>query len=378
MNRRITELFTKKLAQEASKEELMELEELLRSNPSEQYLQEMIGNWWYLKQKINADASQLQDKHFQYIIKKSAEGSEDKDINADTPVPVINISRKKRLYRFAYAAVLAGIIFLGAWKFLAVNKPLTENKKQVQENEIVAKRGTKSKLLLPDGTQVWLNSESRLIYTSTFNDTVREVTLEGEAYFDVVKDAKKPFIVHTSGIDIRVLGTAFNVKSYPFEATIEATLIRGLIEVKKNNEPRTSKILLQPNEKLIFNKIQNKVSLSSKSKEEDAAVSTKTDMPIAQLISISTLPKNLTDSTRIETSWVYGKLLFEGDTFRDLAKKMERWFNVKITFRNDKVANYRFGGVFENENIKEALQALQLTASFKYNITDDEVVIDKK
>ena len=83
------------------------------------------------------------------------------------------------------------------------------------------------------------------------------------------------------------------------------------------------------------------------------------------------------DSIRIETSWIYGKLLFEGDTFRELAPKMERWFNVKINFKNNMVANYRFRGVFENENIEEALQALQLTASFKYTINDNVVTIDK-
>ena len=123
-------------------------------------------------------------------------------------------------------------------------------------NEVVAKRGTKTKIILPDGSQVWLNSDSKLSYGERFNDTIREVSLEGEAYFDVIKDKNRPFIVMTNALNIRVLGTAFNIKSYAQDATIETTLIRGMIEVRKNNEPATKKIVLTPNEKLIYNKTE--------------------------------------------------------------------------------------------------------------------------
>lgn len=372
---RITELFSKKLAGEAGEEEIRELEEHLRANPDEQYFQEIFSNWWGSRKNESPDTNISQDEHFQYIIQKSAE--ETGGLNIAETAPVIKFRKNKRWIGIAVAAALVGIVAFGVWKISYTNKTETADLKQIQENEIFTRRGTKSKLLLPDGTQVWLNSESKLIYNGAFNDTLREVTLEGEAYFDVVKDAKRPFIVHTSGINIRVLGTAFNVKSYPLEPTIEATLVRGLIEVEKNNEPQSSKILLRPNEKLIFNKPLSKIAATEEVKEQ-GIVTAAPHKAKAQLISINTLPKNIVDSTRIETSWVYGKLRFEGDTFRDLALKMERWFNVKINFNNNKVAGYRFGGVFENENIEEALHALQLTAPFKYSITGNEVVIDRK
>jgi len=275
------------------------------------------------------------------------------------------------------ADVLVVVVFFVVWKFTPAKKTETASVKQLQENEIVAKRGTKSKLLLPDGTQVWLNSDSKLIYNSSFDDSLREVTLDGEAYFDVVKDPKRPFIVHTSGINIRVLGTAFNVKSYAQEPTIEATLVHGLIEVEKINEPKSSRIILHPNEKLIFSKPLAKVAAQESDKESSLIAAAERELN-PQLISINPLPRNSTDSNRIETSWVYGKLLFEGDSFRDLALKMERWFNVKITFRNNKVSNYRFGGVFENENIEDALNYLQMVHAFNYSIKGNEVVIDKK
>ncbi|MBL7741905.1 MAG: DUF4974 domain-containing protein [Chitinophagaceae bacterium] len=371
---RITELFARKLAGEATEEELKELEEYLQNHPEEQYFQEIVSNWWEAKNTDDTDTSDAQDAHFRQIINHAAAN----DPETQLPASIISISGKKFWKRTLVAASATVILLLSAWKFFGgSSKPAADG--LVRDNEIIAHRGTKSKVLLPDGTQVWLNSDSRLVYTSAFNsDTIREVTLDGEAFFDVVKDPGRPFIVHTSAINIRVLGTAFNVKSYSQEPTIEATLVRGLIEVEKNNEPRSSRIMLRPNEKLVYNKIQDKISGTGADKEKQLVSPGVADLRKPQSISITAIPKNITDSNRIETSWVYGKLLFEGDTFSELARKMERWFNIRIVFENDKVMNYRFRGVFENENVDEALHALQLTASFKYSINGDEVVISKK
>jgi ferric-dicitrate binding protein FerR (iron transport regulator) len=123
---------------------------------------------------------------------------------------------------------------------------------------------------------------------------------------------------------------------------------------------------LHPNEKLVYNK-------PSAIPEMVKGVTPTS----SQLISISTLPKNIADSSRKETSWVYGRLVFDGDSFSALAEKMERWYNVKITIKNSSVANYRFAGVFENENVDEAFKALQLIAMFKYTINENEIIIEK-
>src|SRR5437773_11061947 len=159
------------------------------------------------------------------------------------------------LKRLLVAAVLTGII-LSSYFFIFQRK--NTQSKAVAINEIEAKKGARSYMLLPDGTKVWLNSDSKLEYKDNFNDSIREVTLSGEAYFDVVKDAAHPFIVHTSDIDIRVLGTAFNVKSYPKESSIETTLIHGLIEVTNKKLPGSPKVILNPHEKLVFRKQENR------------------------------------------------------------------------------------------------------------------------
>jgi transmembrane sensor len=224
-------------------------------------------------------------------------------------------------------------------------------------------------MLLPDGSKVWLNSESRIEYNRNFNDTIREVTLEGEAFFDVVKDKTRPFIVHTSDIDIRVLGTAFNVKSYPKEPSIETTLIRGLIEVTNKNEPTSPKVILYPQNKLVFNKVAAPTQPASPQSKAIA---------LHKPFAIAALPRNVADSALVETSWIYNKLIFDGETLRDNAAKMERWYGVKIKFRGDKVGNTPIRYPLANETVEEALKALQIIEPFNYKRNGNEIEISKK
>lgn len=232
-----------------------------------------------------------------------------------------------------------------------------------KSSEVIAKLGARTKLVLPDGTQVWLNSGSKLNYKNDFDSKFREVELDGEAFFDVVKDTKHPFIVHASSINIKVVGTAFNVKSYQQDETIETTLLRGIIEVSKKDNPTGPKVILRPNEKLIFNKLSVTTRPAVISEKKDSLQANATSD-----ISITPIAKNVPDSNKIETSWMYNKLIFDGDTFSELAEKMERWYNVKIIFKSNELYHYRFKGVFSSETVQEAFDALKLTANFKYKI----------
>jgi ferric-dicitrate binding protein FerR (iron transport regulator) len=144
-----------------------------------------------------------------------------------------------------------------------------------------------------------------------------------------------------------------------------------MIEVIKKDQPRAPWLILRPHQKLVFNKTENTTI------KKDAEINVTTARPNAA-ISITALPKNIPDTSIIETSWIYNKFLFEGERFSELATRMERWFNVKIIFKNEKVANYRLRGSFVNETIDEALQALQLSVAFSYKIDGEKVEIDKK
>ncbi len=359
---RISELYARKLSGEASPAELEELESLFQNEQEEQFYHEIIENWWEFK-KDNEGLQKEQEDHFNYLMDIANANCVDTYPTKKKGVTkIVTIPNLKRV--LAVAAVFIGIYWTFQWGNLHWKFGSPESM-----NEIIAKRGTKSKLILPDGTQVWLNSESKLSYNSNFNEPIREVFLDGEAFFDVVKDKHRPFVVKTSAINIKVLGTAFNVKSYKQDPTIEATLVRGLIEVQKNNEISGSKIILKPNEKLVFNKLNTQQSTFK------AEVNSPITQP--QLISISSIPKNIADSIRKETSWIYGKLVFDGDSFISLSEKMERWYNVQISIKDTSLAKHRFVGVFENENIVEALKALQLITKFNYRIENNEILIEK-
>ncbi|HEY0068274.1 MAG TPA: FecR domain-containing protein [Flavisolibacter sp.] len=363
MNDRFAQLIARKLSGEASTAELDELHSWLAANPEAQYFYEVFSNFWNSRPETDANTAE-DDDHFRQII-ALAEQEEGPAIEpGEEYIPgrgrLVTLRRVLAAAMFIGLAVCTYLFFIGR----------SDVSGQAPVNEVVARTGARSHLLLPDGSKVWLNSESKLVYQGSFNDTIREVHLEGEAFFDVVKDAKRPFIVHTSDIDIRVLGTAFNVKSYPRETLIEATLIRGMIEVTNKNAPKAPKVILRPHEKLVFNKEKAPAA------EEGKGVKGKPEHIPA--ISITALPKNMADSSLKETSWVYNKINFDGDTFRELAQKMERWYNVHIRFSNDKVADFRLHGSFANETVEEALQALQYIAPFRYKISGNEIEILKQ
>jgi ferric-dicitrate binding protein FerR (iron transport regulator) len=359
-------LIARQLSGEASAGETEELQALLQESPDKQYLLDLLHSY-FSSHNINAPDASIEER-FKKIV-----AAEEKDLYASAA----NIKRIpfKKIWRAA-AAVAA--ISCMAWLTYRLAKPAPENKPS-KISEVVARPGARTKLVLPDGTQVWLNSGSKLNYQTSFNDKIREVELEGEAYFDVVSSIsprtkeKIPFIVHASSINIRVVGTAFAVKSYPQDQTVEATLLRGIIEVTRKDNPSAPKVILKPNEKLTFNK-----QLSPSLPVPSGKMPAPGRFPAAPDISVTSVSKAIPDSEKVEISWVYNRLVFNGDSFRELAEKMERWYNVKIFFKNEDLLRYRFKGAFTDETVWEALDALQLTAKFNYQIKDNEIDIDKK
>ena len=370
-------LMSKKIAGEATPEELELLQELVISNPEWVTIMENLQEFWNSKPVLdNSDKRQKNEDaylvHINRLKEKAPDFKENNEL-AEKEVEFYSTPVRKPFYKrwityAAAAAVIAGIILLN---------PIVAEKEKSKEiasarpvNEITINPGSRTKIQLPDGSQVWVNSGSNLTYEGNFKGNTREVQLDGEAYFDVVKDASRPFIVHTSGIDIKVLGTAFNVKAYKLEPTIEATLIHGSIEVLNKNQPDATKIMLKPHEKLVYNKY-----LITDRKDQRADIK-----PVVDSFSIIIKPfrKNIADNDIIETAWVYNKLTFEDERFADLAIKMERWYNIKISIEIEKLKNYRISGSFINETAEEALKELQFLMPFNYSIKNNEVKITKK
>jgi len=375
-------LLSKKIAGEATAEELKQLQELINNNPAWKTIEGNLQELWSSKPR-NTYHNRLQKKEDAYLLhinrlKEKATDFKEKNESADkTAFDLVQAKRPFYTRWITYVAAAAFIIFIIIlYPLVGVTGKTNKVAATGSGNEITVNPGAKTKLRLPDGTHVWVNSDSKLSYSGTFKGPLREVYLEGEAYFDVVKDPARPFIVHTGGIDIRVLGTAFNVKAYKAESTIEATLIHGLIEVTKPDQPDAPKVILKPHEKLIFDKY---AAESDKKTDQHIANGNFSQDEIKKpAITIAQIANNIADSAIIETSWVYNRLSFEDDKFDNIALKMERWFNVKITINNERIKSYKLTGSFENETIDEALKELQYLIAFSYRITGREIEINKK
>jgi ferric-dicitrate binding protein FerR (iron transport regulator) len=346
---RIAQLIARKLAGEASPEEIKELDTLFKEYPEDAYFLSILTDYWTSPLSSIADEDADSEAHFRHILNSAASETEE-------PEPVYR-SRTLYLRSFlAVAAVLAGVI-LFSWLYIRSQHGVPE----LSRIETIAKPGAKSRLLLPDGSVVWLNSGSRISYPANFTDSLREVELEGEAYFDVAKDAKRPFVVLTRDINIKVLGTVFNVKCYPEDNKTEATLVRGLVQILKKGGSQQEVLLLHPHEKVVVNRAPESVSSNTASN----------NMIIKQL------KERMKDTSMAEIAWVYNKLVFDGEDFREMAAEIERWYNVKIVINDSTVAGYRFHAKFENESITEVLSALRLSQPFTFKINNNEVNIYK-
>jgi len=373
-------LLSKKIAGEASPEELELLGHLISGNQEWQTIMENLQELWNSK-PVTVKARQYQKNEDAYLVhinrlKEKVADFKETGIPAEHMAEPAPVAVKKPFYKrwvtyVAVAAAVTAVVFL-------VNPDVANNPQRSDIasaspiNEITINPGSRSKILLPDGSQVWINSGTKLTYHTTFSGSTRDVQLDGEAYFDVVHDAAHPFIVHTSGIDIRVLGTVFNVKAYTADPFIEATLINGSIEVINKNRPGTPKVMLKPHEKLVYNKFP---VADPRDQRADIVVSTEPD---AYSITIKPLTKNIADSDIVETAWVFNKLTFEDERFEDLAHRMERWYNVKISIGSDKLKNHRVSGSFIDETAEEAIRELQFLIPFRYSIKNSEILIMKK
>ena len=355
-------IIARKLNGEATPQEELELIDLLQQDEELQQQYDVLVHIWkekhgYINDEDNTNARDTISR----IINRAA-------IEADDPE--IDPFREKRRRRRRISLILSSfIIVLAAGWFWLSNKPATAIDKKTEQDPIVANKGSRSRSLLPDGTTVWLNAGSKLHYENDFNGSSREVRLEGEAFFDVVKQVDRPFIVHTSGIDIRVLGTAFNVKSYPEDKTVETTLYRGLVQVSRQEDIEKKPIQLKPNEKLILPKQAAKEE--EKLSEEKTALVKKAP---ASFI-ITHIDSTKKESERFETAWLYSRLEFRGNSFEELAHKLERWYNVTILFADEKVKQLNVTGSLENETVEQAFIALKEAFPINYKINNNEILV---
>jgi transmembrane sensor len=365
-------LIAKKLAGEASPDEIRELERLLKNNPELHYPMQTISDLW--KSLPIPDREEAENAFSRHLDRMKELDFDFPAMNAGDPenYPWPEKSRWSHLRIPALTFLGVAFVAIAVWIYRG---PQHSVPAQVQHpaiaivNEINTAEGSRTHLTLPDGTRVWLNAGSRLSYGKSYNAASREVNLTGEAFFDVARNTQKPFLIHTARIDIQVLGTSFNIKSYPTDKTTEATLIRGSIEVSIKDRP-SERIILKPNEKLVVANDDSSLHRFNPGKYATAT-------PDEPLVAIRKPTYEQKTGTIIETSWVDNKLIFREETFGDLARQMERWYGVTIQFGDPAPEDLQFTGSFKEETIQQALEALKYTARFSYQIRGTEITINK-
>ncbi|OFX32941.1 MAG: hypothetical protein A2W92_06865 [Bacteroidetes bacterium GWA2_42_15] len=224
--------------------------------------------------------------------------------------------------------------------------------------EVKTGTGMVSELTLPDGTQVWLNSETTLRYPLNFGK-IREVNLTGEACFDVKKDEKHPFVVTTGTINVEVLGTSFNVANYANENQTEVVLLSGKVKLFTGEYGNKKEVgFLSPNQQALFKPSTKELFVNNVSVEK-------------------------------YTAWKDGVLMFADDPMDEVTRKLSRWFNVEFVLESEELRDYVYRATFKDETLPQILDLLKISAPIEYtripretlpdgNYSKEKIIIRKK
>lgn len=232
--------------------------------------------------------------------------------------PAFSIIRVARI-----AAMVAGLMAItgGAFYFMKSRKAPV-----VADIAIEVPLRTMKKIILPDSTVIVLNAGSTLKYPETFTGNTREITLEGEAFFDVAPDPRKPFIIHSGALNTTVLGTSFNITAYKHLAQLSVTVLTGKVAVMDTLSQQS--VTLLPKQKATFNPATSQLLTSTADNPENAM------------------------------AWSKGRLVFEETLLPEVAVKLSNKYNIHITLMDKRLSDYRFNGEFETESLDDILKII--------------------
>ncbi len=213
----------------------------------------------------------------------------------------------------------------------------------VEYNTLIVPKGGEYSLILPDGSQVWLNSETTLRFPVQFAENKREVQLDGEAFFKVQKNAAAPFHVYTENGAVTVLGTSFNVSTYREDKYWQTTLVEGSVRVSGQGKT----VVLKPSE-------QYSVDCTT---------------GLENLVKVD---------PEVYTSWVEGKFYFKAYTFEEIVKKLERWYDFTMIYQDEMVKQMRFTGtVNKHRPLIETLRFLEMTTDIRFKVEGKKIIVSK-
>ncbi len=243
-------------------------------------------------------------------------------------------SRQRLIRRLQIAASIVVALGTGMMFQYLLMQGLPDKIAYQQNLNIEVPKGQMSVVQLPDGTSVHLNSGTKLSYPAGFNSGVRTVVLEGEAFFDVAKDPEHPFMIRTGSLDFKVFGTSFNIQAYPDDQEVNATLVEGSLGILNKSGKELTRMI--PGENASY-------------KNEKLTISK--------------------ENTDLYTSWKEGLITFRNEKLKDVARKIERWYNVEIIIRNPKLGEVTYmGTIMKNKPVDQILEIFALTASLHYSV----------
>ena len=319
------EIFERYIQNLANEDEIKRLSLWIRNNRK-------ISLW--LEQQILASSSTM-DREVQLRMLKNIEAKIDVTTNSD------EMPDKKRNIRIRINTWLrvAALFLLPVLTATGVYLYMSRNTTSPAPLIVSVERGQKANITLPDGSKVWLNSQSKLTYSPDFNVKTRELLLDGEAFFEVAHNAEKPFIVRSNDIAVEALGTAFGVKAYNEDNLISSILLRGKVRVTTPD----GESILMPNERIMYDKTTRKKTKSS--------VLNSTDFK----------------------GWIHNELRYENVSLEDIAKDIQRIYNVKVMFANERIRNQRFTGSVNNNSLESMLSIIKLTSPVSFPVKDQQV-----
>lgn len=328
-----------------NKEEREILEWVGKSRENERYFV-MLNNLWISQNISDKKAS---DEELEAIVKLT------------TGKKVLG-GKFRKYVPYAAAAVILLSVGLNFLLFSGTVSPVKKGDEPVRmaylpteyKHEIYTEKGVKARVILPDGSKVWLNSDSRMVYPDRFETDIREIDFSGEAYFDVVRDSLRPLVINTNkDFKVEVLGTKFNLKSYDNDAEARTTLYSGSVNIVskvprgKLKESKEVVTKLKPLESCIIRDKQNPIHIKPENPEK-------------------------------QTAWKDGRIIFESTPMVETIKILERWHGVEFEVKDKSVYTFDITARFKSESIVQIMEMIKYCALIDYSIDSNKVVLYRR
>lgn len=335
-------LVSKKLSGEATESEFTELESIIATNNSFAQQYKLLNQFWAEESNIN---QALAEDGLEKVLRQL-------NLPSQALLKYVEFQDKRKPGRWLIASLSAAAIIaviVATVLFFTSPNPIRSSPAELSKLEKKQNsKGTKSIIELSDGSKVWLNADSKIQYPPLFAGNTREIYLDGEAFFEVAKNAYKPFIIHLANGTVKVIGTSFNVRAYNNEKVVETSVATGKVafipKYKSNKQQDT--LFITPNNKVSYHYTDEQIAVAPTIVTEDKA-------------------------------WTEGKLIFKAIALLDITTELERSFGKKAVFLDDEAKGFLLTGSFQNNSLEEIMFYLSLSKTKKiyYKITNNELRI---